>query len=126
MTTPPPGPSPADSRARVTIHRTSARDVKDRQLLVSLDGTRVATLLFGQTRTVEIEPGEHRLRVSNTLVWKTVAFTAQAGNDLHFTAVNRAPGLMLEILTLVGVAVLFVDVDPGRPGEAGGAAIRLG
>ena len=118
-------PAPGD-RARVTIHRTSDRDVKDRQLLISIDGTRVATLLFGQTKTVEVDPGEHRLRVNNTLVWKTVTFATKSGDDLHFTAVNRAPGFMLEMLTFVGVALLFVDILEGRPQDGSGQAIRLG
>jgi hypothetical protein len=112
--------------ARVTIHRTSPRDVKDRQLLVSLDGVRVATLMFGQSRTIEVQPGEHRLRVNNTLVWKTVSFVADGGDELHFTVVNRAPGLLLEMLTFVGVAVLVVDIERGLPREGAGRAIGLG
>ena len=120
-----PAPSAPQAGARVTVHRTSARDVKDRQLLVSLDGVRIATLLFGQTKSVQVEPGEHSLRVNNTLVWKTLTFEAASGDDLHFTAINKAPGLMLEMLTFVGVALLLVEIRQGQPREGGGAS-RLG
>lgn len=100
--------------------------MKDRQLLISLDGVRIATLLFGQTKSVEIEPGEHSLRVNNTLVWKTLMFEAVGGDDLHFTAINKAPGFMLEMLTFVGVALLFVEIQQGQPRAGGSGAIRLG
>ena len=67
---------------RLTIHRTSPQDAKDRQIIMSLDGRKVATLLYGQTFTCEILPGEHTLRANNTLVWKTVAFEAAPGEEL--------------------------------------------
>jgi hypothetical protein len=37
-----------------------------------------------------------------------------------------SPGLMLEMLTFVGVALLFVEIQQGQPREGGGGAIRLG
>ena len=63
--------------ASLTVTRTSERDIKQRHLIVSVDGERVATLLFGDSVTRDLEAGPHRLRVSNTLVWKTVELTAQ-------------------------------------------------
>jgi len=53
-------PSTPRASTRVTVHRTSDDDVKDRQLLISLDGVRIATLLFGQTKSVEIQQGQPR------------------------------------------------------------------
>ena len=65
----------------LTIHRTSPEDVKDRQVIVSLDGKKIGTLLYGQRLTREIPPGRHTLRANNTLVWRTVAFDAEPGDD---------------------------------------------
>ncbi len=88
----------------VTITRTSEADVKTRQLIVTLDGQRVATLLWGDSVTRDINPGPHRVRVSNTLVWKTVEFTAAPGEQVFFEAVNRTgPGT---IFTLIFGALL--------------------
>src|SRR4051812_39969256 len=62
--------------ATVTITRTSEQDFKSRQLIVWVDGKRVASLLWGDSITCELQPGPHRLRISNNLYWKTVEFTS--------------------------------------------------
>jgi hypothetical protein len=106
---------PPDLQTRLTIHRTSPDDVRDRQVIMSLDGKRLTQLFFGQTFTCDIEPGPHRLRANNTLVWKTVEFIAPAGTHVHFTCINRAPAGMMYMLAVFGVAPLFVTLRPGHP-----------
>lgn len=68
----------------VTITRTSEQDYKSRQLIVSIDGARLATLLWGDSISAELTPGPHRLRVSNTLVWKTIDFVVGPGQQQGF------------------------------------------
>ena len=104
---------------RLTIHRTSPRDAKDRQIIMSLDGKKLVTLLYGQTHTCEILPGPHTLRANNTLVWKTVRFEAAPGEDVHYTTVNRAPGSLLYLLFVFGVGPMYVTLEPGAPGADG-------
>jgi hypothetical protein len=99
----------------LTIHRTSPEDVKDRQIIMSLDGRKVATLLFGQRHTCEIAPGAHTLRANNTLFWKTVTFEAAPGEEVHFTCTNRAPGSLLYLLFVFGVGPLYVTLTKGAP-----------
>jgi hypothetical protein len=111
----PPVPQEADTQTRLTIHRTSEQDVQQRQVIFSLDGQRVAQLLYGQTFTCEIPPGPHRLRANNTLVWKTVEFLAPAGTHVHFTCINYAPRGMIYMLAVFGVSPLFVALKPGLP-----------
>ena len=65
--------------ATLVVARTHPADVQQRQVYVSLDGTSIATLLYGQSVERAIEPGEHVLRLNNTLVWKTVRFDARPG-----------------------------------------------
>ena len=65
--------------ARLSVSRTSDRDLKDRQVIVTLDGLPFATLLYGQRAARPISAGSHTLRVNNTVVWKTVAFEAVGG-----------------------------------------------
>jgi hypothetical protein len=60
--------------ASVTIVRRSDEDFKQRQLVVWLDGEKLGDLMFGDAFTRDVQAGPHTLRVSNTLVWKTVAF----------------------------------------------------
>jgi hypothetical protein len=110
-----PEPPAIETATRLTIHRTSGEDCKDRQVIFSLDGERIAELLYGRTHTMEIPPGPHRLRANNTLVWKTVEFIAPAGTHVHFTCINWAPRFALYMLAMFGVAPLFVTLKPGLP-----------
>ena len=96
--------------ASVTITRTSEADVKTRQLIVWIDGNKVSTLLWGDSVTCELEPGRHRLRVSNTLVWKTVEFTLGPGEQVFFEAINRTGPGSIFFLIIMGVGPLYVTV----------------
>jgi hypothetical protein len=97
--------------ATVTVTRTSQADFKSRQLIVWIDGERVATLLWGDSITSELQPGRHRVRVSNTLVWKTVEFDLMPGEQLFFEAINRTgPGTYL-MLVLLGAGPLYVTLN---------------
>jgi hypothetical protein len=111
----PAEPEEADTTTRLTIHRTSEEDVKERQVIFSLDGKRMAELLYGQTFTCEIPPGRHRLRANNTLVWKTAEFLAPAGTHVHFTCINYAPRGRIYMLAVFGITPLFVTLKPGLP-----------
>jgi hypothetical protein len=94
----------------VTITRTSQEDFGSRQLVVSIDGRTVATLLWGDSVTRELEPGPHRLRVHNTLVWKTIDFTLGPNEQLFFEAINRAGRGTYFMLLVLGAGPLYVTV----------------
>jgi hypothetical protein len=94
----------------VTITRTSDQDFKSRQLIVWIDGERAATLLWGDSITKDLDPGPHRIRVSNTLVWKTIDFTLRPGQQVYFEAVlTPGPGTITLMLVL-GVGPLYLTV----------------
>ncbi len=97
--------------ARLTVDRTGSDDVGTRQVVVSLDGVPMATLLFGQQASREISPGQHRLRAHNTLVWKTVEFAAAPGEHVRFRVVNRAGLGSMTLVALLGVGPLFVKIE---------------
>jgi hypothetical protein len=99
------------SASRVTVSRNLPIDVQQRQIYISLDGQSWTTLLFGQSSTRELPPGEHRLRANNTLVWKTVAFTLQPGEHAHFDVANRPGRWLLSALALLGVGPLFLTFE---------------
>jgi hypothetical protein len=95
----------------ITITRTSEEDWKTRQLVVAVDGRRVADLLWGDSMTIELEPGPHTLRVHNTLVWKTVPFTLAPGEQIFYEAINHASASSYFCLgLLIGIAPLWVTV----------------
>jgi hypothetical protein len=95
----------------ITVTRTSEEDWKTRQLVVAIDGTRVADLLWGDSRMFELEPGPHTLRIHNTLVWKTEQFTLAPGEQIFFEAINRASAASYFCLgLLIGIAPLWVTL----------------
>jgi hypothetical protein len=115
MPDPPPASSSAASNApgmaRLTVHRSSAEDARHRQVILSLDGNEIATLLYGQNTTREIPAGHHRLRANNTLVWKTIEFDVAPGDDLHVNIVNRAAPGMLALVALFGAGPMYVTME---------------
>lgn len=96
--------------ASVTIARTHVTDVRMRQLVITLDGERLGDLLFGEAFQRDVAPGPHRLRVSNTLVWKTLEFHAKPGEQVRFEAINRAGKLTYPMLVIFGAAPLYLTV----------------
>ena len=96
--------------ARITVARQAEDDLRIRQLVVSIDGEKVATLLYGESVTRELPPGPHRLRVHNTLVWKTIDLELAAGEHARFTAVNLAGFGTVSMLGLLGAGPLYVRV----------------
>ena len=95
----------------ITITRTSEEDWKTRQLVVAIDGTRVAEMLWGDSMTIELEPGPHTLRVHNTLVWKTVKFTLTPSEQILYEAINRAsPSSYFFLGFMLGIAPLWVTI----------------
>jgi hypothetical protein len=96
--------------AMLTVNRNDRADVKQRQLIISLDGARLGQLLFGETLTHEMLPGPHRLRISNTLFWKTISFVAKPGEEVRFEAVNRAGRLTYPLMVIMGAGPLYLTV----------------
>ena len=105
------GSPPQDAAAgKVTVQRNSPADVKTRQLVASIDGKTIATLLWGQSVTRDLSPGAHRLRVHNTLVWKTIDFTLAPGEQATFEAINRTGRLTYFLVSALGVGPLYVTL----------------
>jgi len=96
--------------ASVTVTRNSQQDFKDRQLIVWLDGERIGDILFGEAVSREIHPGAHTLKVSNTLVWKTVKFDVKPCEQVRFEAINRAGKLTYPMLVILGAGPLYLTL----------------
>ena len=97
--------------ATLTLTRTSDEDAKQRQVYVSLDGAQVAYMMFGDTKTLSLTPGKHTLKANNTLVWKTLDFEAQPGEEIRFSLVNYPGRGFALLLALFGASLLFLRID---------------
>jgi hypothetical protein len=103
--------SAAPATATITITRKHPSDVKDRQVVVSLDGESLATLLFGDEVSRQVPAGPHRLRAHNTLFWKTIQFDLAPGEHARFRAINRAGAGTFSMLALLGAGPLFLTFE---------------
>ena len=101
----------AASTARITIARKDPGDVRDRQIVVSIDGEALATLLFGQEATRDVPAGRHRLKAHNTLFWRNLEVELQPGEHARFRVVNHAGAGTLSLLGVLGVGPLYLRFE---------------
>lgn len=100
-----------DLRTLVTVTRTHTTDIQIRQLYVRLDGGPRTALLYGESFTLEVQPGRHLLHVHNTLFWKRVTFHVEPGEHLEFMLINRGGKFTYPLVALLGVAPLYLTVQ---------------
>lgn len=107
--------------SRVTVRRQSKEDVGLRDIYVSLDDERIGVLFNGQVVSVEVKPGPHRLRVHNTLFWKTIDFDLSVGEHASFMVANRKGfGTFSFFSYFLGANILYLTVErEAFPGERG-------
>ena len=102
---------PAPSPARLTIVRDTPDDVQDRWIRLWLDGKYWDTLRYGMTLSVELPPGLHHLKASNTLNRSALEFDAKPGEHIRVRCHNAiARAGFLSILT-IGVAIIRVRLE---------------
>ena len=97
--------------ATITITRHARDDVQVRQIYISVDGKNVAELLYGQSTTVPVPAGHHRLRANNTLVWKTLDCDLQPGEHARFEVVNRPGFGSFTLLSLLGAGPIYLRFE---------------
>jgi hypothetical protein len=100
-----------DLRSTITVSRDHPSDVGQRQVFIRIDGSERVALLFGESLTTELEPGRHRLRVHNTLIWKTIEFAIEPGEHLEFIVINSARWWTAGMAGVLGAAPLFLKVE---------------
>jgi hypothetical protein len=97
--------------AKLTITRTSPEDVKQRQIIIKLDGEWISDLMYGKSLTRTIEPGRHELRFDNTWKKKTEQFEAAPGEHVKFLVVNRTGRLTWALVATLGAGPMYVTVE---------------
>ena len=100
-----------ESAAKLIIERNSPEDIKQRQVIVKLDGEWIGDLLFGKSVARDIEPGRHKLKVDNTWNRKTIEFDAAPGEELKFRTVNRAGGCTWFLVASLGAGPMYVSIE---------------
>jgi hypothetical protein len=100
-----------DADATLTVHRTSTTDMQERELYVSLDGGKNAILRYGDSVTMPVSTGHHRIRVHNTISRRYAEFDAAPGDRIRFSAAN-VRGKGFEILAVFfGIAPMHTVLE---------------
>lgn len=95
----------------MTISRTSPEDVKQRQVIIKLDGEWIGDLLYGKTLTRGVEPGHHELVFNNTWKKKKEEFDVAAGEHVKFQVVNRTGRFTWALVATLGAGPMYVTVE---------------
>jgi hypothetical protein len=95
----------------VTIHRTSAQDMQERELYVSVDGGPNRILTFGDSVTVPLEPGRHTLRVHNTISRRRAEFDVASGDHVRFSAANVRGKNFGILATFLGIGPMHTVLE---------------
>jgi hypothetical protein len=104
------GSESAEEQASITIRRKSPEDVQQRQIIVKLDGENVGELYYGDTISIRVTAGRHKLRVDNTWNWKTVELDVAAGDHLKFQTVSRAGRFTWFLVSMLGAGPIYVSI----------------
>jgi hypothetical protein len=91
--------------ATLTVRRKSPIDMQERELYVSVDGGKNSILRYGDSVTLPVAAGHHRLRVHNTISRRYAEFDAAPGDEVRFSAANvRGKGF--------GILAMFFGIAP--------------
>jgi hypothetical protein len=104
------GSESAEEQASITIRRKSPEDVQQRQIIVKLDGENVGELYYGDTISIRVTAGRHKLRVDNTWNWKTVELDVVAGDHLKFQTMSRAGRFSWFLVSMLGAGPIYVSI----------------
>ncbi len=99
-----------ETKGTITIRRKSPEDVQQRQIIVKVDGESVGELFYGDTISVPVTAGHHRLRVDNTWNWKTLELDVAAGEHLKFQTVSKAGRITWFLVSLFGAGPIYVSI----------------
>jgi len=99
------------SSASITVHRTSAEDMQERELYVSVDGAPNRILSFGDSVTVPLEAGRHTLRVHNTISRRRAEFDVAAGEQVRFSAANVRGKNFGILATFLGIGPMHTVLE---------------
>lgn len=85
----------------IVLQRNSPHDFQDRQIYVFVDGEPLGKIRYGHLVSHPIQPGEHTVRVFNTLMSQTITIKAAPGEQVRLqcgTGMPTAGWLMLIFL----------------------------
>lgn len=84
------------------VGRLSDRDIKMREMILMLDGSRIGTIRFGQSSRITISPGRHSLKATNGIRSQVAEFEVGTGQSAAFMVGNAPSGCFIAVLAVAG------------------------
>ena len=101
----------AEEQATITVSRTASDDVQVREIILKVDGERVGALKYGDSITLPVSSGYHRLRVDNTFNWKTIELYLTPGERRKYLTKSRTGRFGWFLIALLGAGPLYVSIE---------------
>ena len=101
----------AEQIATITVSRQSPDDAGIREIYVSVDSEQIAILKNGEAVTHDLPAGPHRIKVHNTLFWKSYPVVLQPGEHARFRAANKTGWGSFGFLMVLGAAPLYLTFE---------------
>lgn len=98
----------------IVLERNSPHDFQDRQIYVFVDGEEIGKIRYGQLLNHAIEPGQHTVRVYNTLLSQTITIKAAPGEQVRLqcgTGMPKAGWLMFIFMHVTYLRVWISQPD---------------
>jgi hypothetical protein len=96
--------------ATLTVNRNSSEDAQQREIIITLDGERIAELTFGQTISREVSAGSHTLLVDNTWNKQNATFAVRENETITFLVQNTSSRFSQFLLMIFGAGPLRVSL----------------
>jgi hypothetical protein len=98
----------------IVLQRNSPHDFQDRQIYVFVDGEPIGKIRYGHLLSHPIEPGEHTVRVFNTLMSQTISVKAAPGEQVRLQCGNGMPtaGWLMMIFLHVTYLRVWITREP--------------
>lgn len=103
----------------ILVSRNSPRDIKVRGLEVYIDDIFAANLQFGRAVKVDVAPGEHEVRVTNTLYSAKISLSVADGEARELRAGNTLTGLFAPMFLAVGIGPYRVFLEEVEAPDVG-------
>ena len=101
----------SEEQATITVSRTASDDVQVREIILKVDGERVGALKYGDSITLPVSSGHHRLRVDNTFNWKTIELYLRPGERRKYLTKSRTGRFGWFLIALLGAGPLYVSIE---------------
>lgn len=103
------------AKGRLIVDRTDHDDIGIRDLYVLVDDQEERTVLHGKSLTIDLAPGEHRIKITNRLFSKAEEFTVREGQSVRYATANVAAGggLFAPLMMISGTGAYKVRLKRG-------------